>query len=214
MPDNKISLSQYGESKIEIKQSVFIGQASRVSSPEEAIQFVAKVRDQYPDARHSCYAWIYEGDTKMQKYSDDGEPSGTAGLPMLSLLTKNEITDAVVVVTRYFGGILLGKGGLVRAYTDAASEALKAAAPVTLSTGLAFEIRCDYSLSDKILFVLKTKGWNTENIEYAADVLITTVCAKEDKDELIKTITDLTAGRSIPKKVGERELVGPTLDLF
>ncbi len=178
----------------------------RINSPEEALEFVAMVRDKYPDARHSCYAWIYDGATRMQKYSDDGEPSGTAGMPMLSLLEKNGITDAVVVVTRYFGGILLGKGGLVRAYTESASEAIKAAIPVVLDEGIAYEISCDYSLSEKLLFVLKSKEWQVENIEYGVDVKITCVCPKNQADELIATVIDKSAGKSTPVKAGVREL--------
>ena len=120
MASSFITFAQEGESRIEISKSIFIGNSREVNSAKEAEDFVAKIRATYPDARHVCYAWKVSGETFMQKYSDDGEPSGTGGMPILNVLDKKEITNAVITVTRYFGGILLGKGGLVRAYSEAA----------------------------------------------------------------------------------------------
>lgn len=201
-----VTLASEGNSRIEIKNSEFIGHARRIFSPEEADAFVAAERKLYPDARHSCYAWILETGMNMSKYSDDGEPSGTAGMPILSLMQKQELTDCVVVVTRYFGGILLGKGGLVRAYTDAAKLAVEDAGLVKIDQGIAFDIRVGYDLSDKVISELTRREWQVEDTVYAADVTITTVCSASEEEALRKAITDKTAGRAQITKAGEREL--------
>jgi len=201
-----ITLKQHGESKIEIKQSVFIGNAAPVSTREEADAFVADIRRTYPDARHSCYAWKIDTSMHMQKYSDDGEPSGTAGMPILNILEHNEITDSIIVVTRYFGGILLGKGGLVRAYTEAAQEAVKDAGLVRITEGIAYKITLGYDLADKIIRELNLAGFTAEDISYTSDVCITAVCSLADEDRLIKSVTDSSAGRAVIVKEGKRDL--------
>lgn len=204
--DSFTTLEGYGKSEIEIKNSVFIGQSKRIYSPEEAEEFVSSVRSTYPDARHSCYAWILDNNMHMQKYSDDGEPSGTAGLPILSVLEKGGITNAVVVVTRYFGGVLLGKGGLVRAYTDAAIEAVNNSGIVAVSKGLAFEVKVKYDMADKMLFAIKNQGWSVEDIAYAENVTITSVCDYKDEEAFKAFIIDKSSGRAMAVKCGEREL--------
>lgn len=201
-----ITLKQHGESKIEIKQSVFIGNASPVNTREEADAFVADIRRTYPDARHSCYAWKIDTTMHMQKYSDDGEPSGTAGMPILNILEHNEITDSIIVVTRYFGGILLGKGGLVRAYTEAAQEAVKNAGLVRITEGIAYKITLSYDLADKIIRELNLAGFTAEDISYTSDVCITAVCSLADEERLIKSVTDSSAGRAVIVKEGKRDL--------
>lgn len=204
--DNFVTLEGYGKSELEIKNSIFIGQSKRIYSQEEAESFVAEVRSTYPDARHSCYAWILDTNMHMQKYSDDGEPSGTAGLPILSVLEKGGITNSVVVVTRYFGGVLLGKGGLVRAYTDAAIEAINNSGVVAVSKGIAFETVVKYDMADKMLFAIKSKGWSVEDIAYAENVTITSVVDHKDEEEFKAFIVDKSSGRALATKCGEREL--------
>lgn len=204
--DSFVTLEGYGKSEIEIKNSVFIGQSKRIYSPEEAEAFVAEVRGTYPDARHSCYAWILDNNMHMQKYSDDGEPSGTAGLPILSVLEKGGITNSVIVVTRYFGGVLLGKGGLVRAYTDAAIEAVKNSGVINVSKGIAFEVQLKYDMSDKMLFAIKNQGWNVEDIAYTENVTLTCVCDHKDEEAFKAFIIDKSQGRAMAVKCGEREL--------
>lgn len=209
-----ITLRGEGESRIEISKSVFIGHAIRVDSPEDADKFLKAERDLYPDARHSCYAWIIKGATNLQKYSDDGEPSGTAGLPMLSVLSKGEISNVIVVVTRYFGGVLLGKGGLVRAYTEATQEALRNAGICETSVGELFQFTLSYSLSEKVLFELRNKDFIIENIEYSDNVTITVLSEKEKAEMLATTVRDLTAGKTIPEKIGEKEINCGNIELF
>ncbi len=209
-----ITLSEYGESRIEVKKSVFIGRAVRIRSVSEAEDFIDQARNLYPDARHCCYAWVLSSGTKMQKYSDDGEPSGTAGMPMLSIIEKNDLSDVAVTVTRYFGGVLLGKGGLVRAYSDATIAALEKASPVKTAIGSSFLISCPYDLSEKLIYMLRNKDWQIEDTRYGSEVEIVCVCSKTEEDALIEAVKDKTAGRVIPEKTGEREINCGSLTLF
>lgn len=209
--DRIVTLSGYGESRIEVKQSVFIGQAMPVRTAEEAEAFISSVRKKYPDARHTCYAWKIDTLTHMQKISDDGEPSGTAGLPILNVIERSELTDIAVAVTRYFGGILLGKGGLVRAYTDAAVSAVDSSGKVEVRAGKAFAVRLGYDLSDKVMREIGMRGWTVEDTEYGADVKFTVVCTKADQDLMADTLTDITSGRAQIEKIGEREIRLPLI---
>lgn len=204
----RITLSQYGEATYEVKKSVFIGYAKPVSSPEEANEFVDEIRHKNADARHNVYAWILKKETNLQKYSDDGEPSGTAGLPVLSVLSKNEITDAVVVVTRYFGGILLGKGGLVRAYTRAASEAVKNALPVTMELCAIFGIEVDYKNSERMLFEIRNTGRRISNLTYGANVYFEVIVPVQDAQKFCDFVFDTSNGRITPIKLDEVEAMG------
>lgn len=192
-----------GASRIEVSKSVFIGNAKEVTSAEEAEAFVASVRTQYPDARHVCYAWRTEGSSYMQKYSDDGEPSGTAGMPILNVMTKKEISNAVITVTRYFGGILLGKGGLVRAYTDCAAQAVADAGLVRVSEGTVFEIKAGYDIAEKLIFALRQDEWMVESPVYGESVSFKVTCLKEKGDLLKSFVTDRTAGRIMPEKLND-----------
>ena len=174
MPDlsarKRITVSGYGESLYEVKRSKFIGYCKPVLTAQEANDFVDEIRRKHADARHNVYAWILKKEISLQKYSDDGEPSGTAGLPVMSVLTKNEITDCAIVVTRYFGGILLGKGGLVRAYTKAAALALKEAGPKVMEMCAVMNFRCDYSSYDRLVFEIKNQGYVISRTDFGADV--------------------------------------------
>lgn len=209
----RITLSQYGEATYEVKKSVFLGYAKPVYSPEEANQFVDEIRKKNADARHNVYAWILKKNTNLQKYSDDGEPSGTAGLPVLSVLSKNEITDAVVVVTRYFGGILLGKGGLIRAYTRAAAEAVKNALPVTMELCAVYGIEVDYKNSDKIMFEIRNAGHKISNIEYGANVSFEVVIPVQDGNKFCDFVFDTSNGRIEPVKLDEIEAASADLEI-
>lgn len=201
-----LTLSHEGNSKIEIKQSVFIGQAVRIYSPEEADAFVRKVKSEYPDARHNCYAWILSGDVKMQKYSDDGEPSGTAGLPLLSVLEKSGITDCAVAVTRYFGGILLGKGGLVRAYTEAASEAVNDAGIVRIIEGTKYKMTFGYEAYEKMSRFVTSNGWEITGTEYTDNVEMSFLCPSSCSEKMIEDVIDISAGKITPVKIGVQEM--------
>lgn len=209
----RITLSQYGETTYEVKKSVFIGYAKPVSTPEEANQFVDEIRHNHSDARHNVYAWILAKNINLQKYSDDGEPSGTAGLPLMSVLSKNNITDAVVVVTRYFGGILLGKGGLIRAYTRAAAEAVAKAKPVTMELCAVYGVEVDYKSSDKILYEIRNAGYKVSNISYGADVSFEVVVPVQDGKKFCDFVFDTSNGRIEPIKLDEIEAASEDLQI-
>lgn len=201
---NIVSLSGSGDSKIEVKQSVFIGRAVHVETAEEANQFVKSEREKYPDARHTVYAWKISGGTNMQKYSDDGEPSGTAGMPVLSLLEHNDITNAAVAVTRYFGGILLGKGGLVKAYTDSAKAAINDAVPSRFTDGVVIRAEVGYPMADKVLFELKKTSCEITGSDYAENVKFTFAASEEESAAIRALLTDLTGGNVEFVKVGRK----------
>ena len=201
------TLKGRGDSRIEVKNSVFIGRASRVNSREEAEEFVRNARADYPDARHTCYAWIVDGEMHMSKYSDDGEPSGTAGLPILSVLEKPGITNAVITVTRYFGGVLLGKGGLVKAYTDAAVAARDDAGRVIADLGLELKMDMPYDMADKMIYALTSAGYEISDTAYSDKVTVSIVTKASCEEELRILVTDRSAGRIEPVKTGEKELL-------
>lgn len=202
---SRITLSNAAEESYEVKKSVFIANAKPVNSAEEAMEFVDEIRRKYPDARHNVYAWIVKGEVLMQKYSDDGEPSGTGGLPVLSVLTKNDITDAAVVVTRYFGGILLGKGGLIRAYTKAAALAVREANPMTLEMCIRFAVEVDYKMSEKLIYDIRTNDYLIENVEYGAGVIAYCLIPSYKGEEFVDFIVNRSNGRVEPIKLEEIE---------
>lgn len=189
-----VTLSRSGDSKIEVKKSVFIGKSFHISSPEEANNYLAEERKKYPDARHLCYAWVIGGEVSRQKSSDDGEPQGTAGQPLLELLTSNGFTDSLICVTRYFGGTLLGKGGLKRAYTDSGREALEAGEPVTLIPALKWRQNCSYPVFENLSRKAGQSGWTLENVEYGQDVAFDVIVPVESENELKRLCLDISGG--------------------
>lgn len=200
---NESRLSSEGNSRIEIKKSVFIGHCASVDSPAEAADFISKERKAYPDARHVCYAWRTGGDSANQKSSDDGEPSGTAGQPLLTLLTDNELNNTVICVTRYFGGILLGKGGLMRAYRESGLKALTDGHPVELTPGRKLKISCDYAFYEKLSRKAGQKNWSMEDIGFDSDVKLALLVPSADAAEALAYLADESCGRVVPEDDGE-----------
>lgn len=164
------TLKSYGEKEIIIKKSRFIGRAKPVDTQEEAVAFIDSLRKKYPDATHHCYAYVIGENSGIMRYSDDGEPSGTAGIPILEVLKMRQVVNAVVVVTRYFGGTLLGAGGLVRAYTQGCGEALEAAQVAVMEKSLVLTIAVPYSLWDKIQYEMGKQPVEIETVLYEAQV--------------------------------------------
>ncbi len=175
------------------KRSRFIGYCKPVSTEEEATAFIASIRSRHWDARHNVYAYsLREGN--LRRYSDDGEPSGTAGMPVLDVLQKSGITDVCVVVTRYFGGVLLGTGGLVRAYSQAARLGLNAAQVVLMERCACCTLRCSYTHYGKIASLLQEHGAGLDDTVYEADVLLRFHIKPEALPGLNKELADATAG--------------------
>lgn len=204
-PKKRITVSGYGESLYEVKKSKFIGYCKPVLSAHEANDFVDEIRKKHADARHNVYAWILKKEISLQKYSDDGEPSGTAGLPVMSVLTKNEITDCAIVVTRYFGGILLGKGGLVRAYTKAAALALKEAGPKVMEMCAIMNFKVDYSSYDRIVFEIKNHGYVISRTDYGADIDIDVTVPLDLVEDFKDMMVQVSNGTVEAVKTGETE---------
>jgi uncharacterized YigZ family protein len=180
------TLRREGSGEYEEKKSVFIGAAKRVSSEEEARQFINLIKSKHKEARHNVYAYVIGQNSGIQRYSDDGEPQGTGGIPVLEVIKRNEITDTVIVVTRYFGGTLLGAAGLCRAYSKGAALAVKDAGVVEKVSGIEFDIEIAYELLGKVQHLFSQNSWQIENIEYTDKVSLKVLCEK-DKYELIET---------------------------
>lgn len=198
-----ITVRENSEFTIVEKKSEFIGVCAPVTTEAEAIAFVNAVKKKHSAARHNVYAYVLrEGNT--QRFSDDGEPHGTAGMPVLDSIRKAGITDAVVVVTRYFGGILLGTGGLVRAYTAAASGAVKEAGIAGVGDFSLIEIKANYSDYQKIMPIISAHGVKVDDSDFATDVMLSVSVRLEQTDKFISELVETTNGRVIAKKTGEK----------
>ena len=197
------TLAGEGVDEFEEKRSLFIGHAKHVTSEEEAQEFVKQKKKEYSDATHNCWAYLLKGGI-IARYSDDGEPQGTAGVPMLEAIRKSGVSDCVVVVTRYFGGILLGAGGLVRAYSHGAAIALRAAEITTYRKHLVYELECSYQNYQKYLFEMSRAGITEDNTEFGELVTLRFLVLEEAAEEFLKRICEIGNGREIPKKIDER----------
>jgi uncharacterized YigZ family protein len=194
-------LIEGAEAEIVEKKSRFIATIQPVSSEEEALAFVAQMKKKYYDARHNCWAFIVGTDNVVAKCSDDGEPSGTAGRPMLEVLTGSGIHNIVVVVTRYFGGVLLGTGGLVRAYQGALKEALPLCKTATQRYGVRLKIKTDYNMIGKIQYILANNNINIEDSVYGADVELIALVPIEDYNRLTTEITKATSAKAVLEEI-------------
>ncbi len=185
------------------KKSRFIASIRTVESEEQAVAFIVEMRKHYYDARHNCYAFVVGADGALTRCSDDGEPSGTAGRPMLEVLLGLNLRNAAVVVTRYFGGVLLGTGGLVRAYTQAVQEALKNCQTAVMCSGKRLQIDTDYTGVGKILYLFGQRNLTLESSEYTDRVKLTVLVPEEEISDFIKEITEVTAGRGRVRELEE-----------
>lgn len=185
-----------GSGQIEEKKSVFIANIARADSEEEATAFIEAVKKKYWDARHNCSAFVIGERGELTRCSDDGEPSGTAGRPILEVLLRENIKNIVVVVTRYFGGTLLGTGGLVRAYTQAVKEGLNDCKIGVLRMGVPLALTTDYNGIGKILYLLSAMGLTPKDSDYGEKVTLQVLVPVEEKDRLVRDITEATAGKT------------------
>ena len=176
------------------KKSRFIATVSPVSDDDSAREFVLNVKKKYPDARHNCYAYLtLDG---MTRYSDDGEPKGTAGLPILGVLQKQQLSGAAVVVTRYFGGILLGAAGLLRAYTKAATDGVEAAGVITVKPYTKIDVTVSFSDAERVKYELSRMDLPEFQTEYLDTVTYRLLVPEERADEVISRLTKLTAAKA------------------
>lgn len=189
----KIILQQ-AQGEITEKKSRFIATLCPVQSQEEAEQFIAACKKKYWDARHNCSAFVIGKRQELTRCSDDGEPAGTAGRPMLDVLLKENIHNAAIVVTRYFGGVLLGTGGLVRAYQQATKAGLSASEIIEKKDGAVLFIRTDYTGIGRLQYLFAQEKITVMDTAYEADVLVKAVIPENDKKRIEKTIIEQTNG--------------------
>ena len=196
MSENTISLYVYkgGQGEITEKKSRFIATVRPVESEEEAVSFINETKKKYWDARHNCSAFVIGKRQELTRCSDDGEPAGTAGRPMLDVLLKENIHNAAVVVTRYFGGVLLGTGGLVRAYQQATKAGLSASEIIEKKDGAVLFIRTDYTGIGRLQYLFAQEKLTVMDTAYEADVLVKAVIPENDKKRIEKTIIEQTNG--------------------
>lgn len=190
---NYFTIYEPAEASFIEKKSEFIGYIAPVKTNEEAIEFIGKIKSMHRKARHNVYAYILRHDN-ISRYSDDGEPQGTAGTPVLEVLQKRGLTDVCVVVTRYFGGILLGGGGLVRAYSHAASIACDAAKIMDMRQCHRLKINADYGLYGKISYILPNFDVITVNSDFGSSVTLEILVQNELLPSLTKELTEITNG--------------------
>lgn len=196
MPENHKIMYQGAEGEIVEKKSRFIATCTPVHSEEEALEFIEAVRKKYWDARHHCFAYVLGEKNELVRCSDDGEPQGTAGKPILNVLMGSEVHDTLIVVTRYFGGVLLGTGGLVRAYSEAAKEGLASSVIITKMYGVKLEIQTDYTGLGKIQYILGQRGIQILESEYTDAVRLEVLLEEEVKNQVCAEITEGTNGQA------------------
>ena len=192
MLDKYITIQEDAQIEIIEKKSRFIANVFQVNSQEEADEYIAQMRKQYWDATHNCFAYQIGERNEIQRFSDDGEPQGTAGKPILDVLKGNDIKNTLIVVTRYFGGTLLGTGGLVRAYGRAAKEGVLEAGIVQRIRVRLYEIEMSYPLSGKVQYILNEKGYTIRETRYLEIVTFVVEVTIEDEENFIKWLIDNT----------------------
>ncbi len=203
MPDRYSTCLGPGEYVLVEKKSKFIANAAPVNTEEEARSFLDNIRKTYPDARHVVYAYLISGDNSYQRYSDDGEPQGTGGMPVLEAIKREGLTNVICTVTRYFGGILLGAPGLTRAYGTSASGALQAAGRRDVTKVRQINVIVPLNAVKTLNRSLPDKNFTILGIEYMADATFKVACTEDRIPELVTLINDLTNGVNLVEQGNE-----------
>lgn len=193
---NYKSIHKYGRDEIIINKSRFIGTAMPVDSEEQAIEFIESIRKEYKDATHNCYAYVIGENKNIQRYADAGEPSGTAGMPILNVINQESLVNVAVVVTRYFGGIMLGAGGLVRAYTKGCKIALESGIIVDKSLYYNVDFNLDYTLLGKMDNELLKNNFIVKDKEYLEFVKYNLIIKEAEIDNVRNLVNEVTNGKA------------------
>lgn len=188
------TLHEFGMDEIIIEKSTFIGYAKPIKTEEEAIEFVNEIKKKHKDATHNVWAYTIGENMNIQRYSDDGEPQGTAGIPTLEVIKKEDLRDVVVVVTRYFGGIKLGAGGLVRAYTKGAKVGIEAGIVIEKVKYSEVKIKIEYTQLGRIQNEIMNLGFKVKDTIYSEDVELIVYVRNEEAQSLMDRIIDITSG--------------------
>ena len=191
------------EAEIVEKKSRFIAYVRPVNTEEEAVSFIDEIKKKHWDARHNCSAFVIGKNNELTRCSDDGEPSGTAGKPMLEVLLGQGLHNVAVVVTRYFGGVLLGTGGLVRAYQAAVKEGILASKVLEKFEGAKYSVETDYNGIGKIQYILAKENINTLGVDYSDKLVVEFVVKADEEGRIVKEITEATAGKAGMERVEE-----------
>ncbi|KGF14947.1 hypothetical protein HMPREF1639_01885 [Peptostreptococcus sp. MV1] len=197
------TIHDYGSDEVTIEKSLFIGYAKPVETEEEARSFIDEIRAKHKDATHNVWAYVIGQNMNIQRYSDDREPQGTAGIPTLEVIKKEGLCNVVVVATRYFGGIKLGAGGLVRAYTKTAKIGLEAGQIVEKMPFVEVSVGLDYTLLGKAQNELANRDYHVKDIEYMDSVNIIINCERDRTEDLKALFTELTSGQAEIEEKGE-----------
>ncbi|MBM7618379.1 putative YigZ family protein [Bacillus tianshenii] len=195
-----LTVKGYGEHEIIIQKSRFIAYFNRATTENEAQNFIQEIKKKHWDATHNCSAYLIGENDLIQKANDDGEPSGTAGVPMLEVLKKKGLKDTVVVVTRYFGGIKLGAGGLIRAYGKAVSEGLSETGIVQLTLTRLMHTSIDYTLLGKVENEIRSSNFSIKDIQYSDSVQLDILVEEEQVEDYLNWIIELTQGKNTTKE--------------
>ena len=201
-----ISADKIFEANYEINRSKFIAHVRQVGDEDQAREFLQSIKKQYFDATHNCSAWVLGVGVEKHKSNDDGEPGGTAGNPILEVIKKNALTDTIIIVTRYFGGIKLGAGGLIRAYSHTASLGVAASEVVTMTPMRKFSVTIEYSLLASVENWLRQKKITVGETEYAESETISLMAEPSDADGILSGLTELTSA-NFKSVLGEEILV-------
>ena len=205
--DYFVPFASYGEDKFEEKRSKFTGRLWHVETAEEAVAKIKEMRETYWDATHNCYAYILR-EGNVMRYSDDGEPQGTAGQPMLNVFQRENVENVVCIVTRYFGGILLGAGGLTRAYAKAAKDALDNAGKARMQPFSVLLLECPYPMFERIKLLIEGHEGRIESSDYGAAVTLTFLLPVQKTADFSTALTELSGGQMSAEEVEQRFLPG------
>ena len=203
------TLIRQGEDSFIINKSRFIGYGCPCETEDAALAFLAEIRTRHRDATHNCYAYIVGANMGVMRYSDDGEPGGTAGMPIIEVMKARGVTNACVVVTRYFGGVLLGAGGLVRAYSQGAAAAINACGVGMMHPTARYLMEIPYPMLGRMEHFLKSEPIIVEDKSYTDVISFTLIVREADEDGFLRRLTDMSEGRVEPLRVEEIMLPWP-----
>ena len=198
-----MTVKQEGHSTYTEKKSEFLSYVRPVTTEEEALSFIGEIKSMNADATHNVYAYVVR-ENNLQRYTDDGEPSGTAGMPVLDAIRKRGLVDVAVVVTRYFGGTLLGTGGLVRCYGKCAVQGITAAVPIIRRLCEIYEVECDYTQLGKVQYAISTSEYRLEDTVYEEDVRLIVCVEQGNGQRFINEMVEVCAGKVKIKKTEEK----------
>lgn len=203
------TLMKRGCDEFIVNKSRFIGHGAPAETEEEALAFLAEIRKKHADATHNCYAYIIGRNMGVMRYSDDGEPGGTAGMPIIEVMKNRGVVNACVVVTRYFGGVLLGAGGLVRAYTQGAVTAIDASGVGVMHLTARYMMDVSYAMLSRVEYFLKSAPVIVEDKDFSDVITLTLLVKCADEDKLLADLTQLSEGRLEPMRFDETYMAWP-----